>query len=259
MSPPRLTAPAASTHVAPAGGRIRRQRLQGLPWLGSGMTINLEINDPNSLDSLLEIVLVYLCLNPYLLMYTLCVADPLSASGHPYFNPLSLFSHPHSLHHHWCSLAVLPVDSRHILQCARQAQQERLQYGKFRNFHIGLFSFYFGCTNRFHRYCGLTWESEGERGDAVRQWPMQCVMDAADYSFKLSCKNSNTLHEYSYETESCLTRLSHLSGGSTSVLMCCSYDYLQDMNFKPDCSDSDGNPIWNSILGCEICNSLSAS
>lgn len=161
MSPPCLTAPAPSTHIAPAGGRIRRQRLQGLPWLGSGMTINLEINDLNSLDSLLEIVLVYLCVNPDLLTHTFCVADPPSASGHPYFNPLPLFSHLHSLHHHWCSLAVLPVGSRHILQCARQAQQERLQCGKFRNFHIGLFSFYFWLHKPFPQ---VLWNYMGDWG-----------------------------------------------------------------------------------------------
>lgn len=121
-------------------------QLQGLPWAGSDKTINIEVNDPNSIESLLKIILVYLCVHtvsiPTSYVPTLCAADPPSASSHSYFSPLSVFSLLHSLRHRWCSLAVLPVGSLHVMQCARQAQQERLQCGKFRHFHNGVFSFY---------------------------------------------------------------------------------------------------------------------
>lgn len=40
-------------------GKDWEQHLQGLPWAESGKTIELEVNDPNSLDSLLKMVFVY--------------------------------------------------------------------------------------------------------------------------------------------------------------------------------------------------------
>lgn len=76
-------------------GKDWERQLQGLPWAGSGKTTNLEVNGPNSLDSLLKIVLVYLYVHAVSVSYvfTLCVQlMPPYTSDHPYFSPLSMFS-----------------------------------------------------------------------------------------------------------------------------------------------------------------------
>lgn len=53
LCPPSLVAILVRT------GKDWEQRIQGLPWAESGKTTDLEVSDPNSLDSLLKVVFVY--------------------------------------------------------------------------------------------------------------------------------------------------------------------------------------------------------
>lgn len=78
-------------------GKDRERRLQGLPWTGSGTTINLEVNDPNSLDPLLKTVQVYLCVHavsvPTSYVHALCVAGrPLCQRSPSFFPSFNAFS-----------------------------------------------------------------------------------------------------------------------------------------------------------------------
>lgn len=127
-----------------------------------------------------------------------------------------------------------------FMSCNVQDKHNRRGYnvGNLEISMMVVFSFQFSCTVSTVRARENTGTQQAlkENGPSSAEWTMLTI------HFNRASR-IQTLFMNIHMKQSCLTWLLHLSSGNTSVLMCCSYDYLQDMNFKPDCSDRDGNPI----------------